>query len=149
MTTPILRWPPLASSGSRLDWLKKRSVIVPGWLIWISTRWPGLNPARSNHWPVSRILGDTLPRKKSPMASIFNVRVFIALKKRDTGALTGCPARNRIRKPKEGISFCARPSPHHHPGSPKSCRATHSNKQPHNGNRFIVVRIDTSGVSAR
>jgi hypothetical protein len=40
---------------------------------------PGLNPARSNHRPESRILGDTVPLKKSPTDSILRVRVFITL----------------------------------------------------------------------
>lgn len=97
----------LISSDARFDCSTNRSISVPGWLIWISTRCPGLNPARSSHRPESRILGDTLFRQKSPAASIFKMRVFITSNAGDTGALNESPLQPNPKNESKESFFCA------------------------------------------
>ena len=68
----------VASQGG-LNCSRKRSVSVPGCSQWTVTRWPGLNPARSSHFPVSRIFGTVFFRQKSPVCSICKLRMFISV----------------------------------------------------------------------
>ena len=53
---------------------EERSSITPGDTQCTCTRSPGLDPARSSQWPVSRIFGLMRPRQRSPSASICKVR---------------------------------------------------------------------------